>query len=112
MKKYDPFHVKLAVNERDKFVCQICRKDMKQAVVNWRQARPNSHGPEFYAWSRSKPKIEYDHIVPFSRGGLTILENMRTLCKECHKTVTKEFARQRAVERAAKKIEAQATFDL
>jgi 5-methylcytosine-specific restriction endonuclease McrA len=45
--------------------------------------------PDWRAWRRAKPKKpEYDHIVPFSEGGLTVLENMRTLCRPCHKART------------------------
>lgn len=46
----------------------------------------------FKAWAATKPpREEHDHIVPFSEGGLTILENLRTLCGKCHKTRTKEW---------------------
>ena len=34
---------------------------------------------------------EMDHIAPFSEGGLTILENVRTLCVVCHKKRTKKW---------------------
>jgi 5-methylcytosine-specific restriction endonuclease McrA len=39
-----------------------------------------------------------DHIVPVVEGGGACgLENLRTLCKPCHKRVTAELAGRRAV---------------
>ena len=64
---FDPHSVKRAVDKRDKYICQLCY------VVTKRSNR------------------EYDHIKPFSEGGLTILSNMRTLCKRCHKKVTRHW---------------------
>lgn len=34
---------------------------------------------------------EMDHITPFSEGGLTVIENVRTLCVICHKNRTKKW---------------------
>lgn len=33
--------------------------------------------------------FEVDHIVPFSLGGLTTIENLQGVCKSCHKQKTK-----------------------
>jgi len=35
---------------------------------------------------------EADHIVPLSEGGVTTLDNIRTLCVACHKRETKALA--------------------
>lgn len=33
--------------------------------------------------------FEVDHIVPFSLGGSTTIENLQGVCKKCHKQKTK-----------------------
>lgn len=38
---------------------------------------------------------EMDHIIPYSEGGLTVLENVRTLCVVCHKKRTKKWHKDR-----------------
>lgn len=38
---------------------------------------------------------EMDHITPYSEGGLTVLENVRTLCVLCHKKRTKRWHKDR-----------------
>jgi 5-methylcytosine-specific restriction endonuclease McrA len=76
-KTHCPQMVNWAVRQRDKGICQICQLPAK---------RP-----------------EYDHIIPFSKGGNTILENMRTLCTPCHKAVTKAFAAQGRLSGSRKK---------
>lgn len=68
-RKFCPQMVLMAVRQRDKGICQLCFT---------RAIRP-----------------EYDHIQPFSEGGLTVLENMRTVCHKCHKQRTNEWRKQR-----------------
>jgi 5-methylcytosine-specific restriction endonuclease McrA len=36
-----------------------------------------------------------DHILPFAEGGACSLENLRTLCRPCHRKVTKEWITQK-----------------
>ena len=93
-KKYDPYWVKHAIIARDKHICQICGMDIWQAQLAWRRARPVGRfyiHEDFAAWSKARPKEEHDHIVPFSEGGKTVVENMRTLCGACHKKRTAEW---------------------
>ena len=50
-------------------------------------------------WRKNNPdpgKPEYDHIVEFAEGGLTVLENMQTLCRKHHLAKSKAYAAKRA----------------
>jgi 5-methylcytosine-specific restriction endonuclease McrA len=35
------------------------------------------------------PATEVDHIVPLSRGGTDALENLQSLCAQCHEAKTR-----------------------
>lgn len=48
--------------QRDGFRCQICGASADQGA-----------------------KLEVDHIIPVSKGGLTIPQNLRTLCENCNR---------------------------
>lgn len=54
---------KLRILKRDKFKCKICSNS--PAIDN-------------------DCELEIDHIIPFSKGGRTIDENLQTLCKKCN----------------------------
>lgn len=104
-KRYDPYWVKHAIIARDRHICQLCGLDIHAAHLAWRNARPAGGVGEmfvaqFSAWRKARPKEEYDHIVPFSEGGKTVVENMRTLCGACHKKRTAEW---RKAKKEAKK---------
>jgi 5-methylcytosine-specific restriction endonuclease McrA len=103
--KYEPLNVKIATAKRDNGICQRCGLDINAAYTAWRKAEPD-RCIDWNAWCkhhRLEPKPEYDHIIPFCEGGLTVLENMRTLCVECHRKVTKEFHKRRAEARIEKR---------
>jgi len=53
-KRYD-------VLKRDKFACQLCGRTQADGA-----------------------KLEIDHIIPVSKGGKTVDENLQTLCHECN----------------------------
>jgi len=99
-KRYDPYWVKRAVIARDKHICQMCGKDIAKTEREWRNGRPagttHFYDADFQTWRMARPKEEYDHIIPFSEGGKTVLENMRTLCHECHLKRTAEWRKSRA----------------
>lgn len=38
-------------------------------------------------WCGSDQRLECDHIIPVSEGGLPTLENLQTLCVKCHRNV-------------------------
>lgn len=93
VKRFHPFEVRQAVRARDKGVCQICKLDIPAAYQKWRSERPSWQRD--WALKGQGPREEYDHIVPFSEGGLTVLENMRTLCHDCHVVVTTKWRREK-----------------
>ena len=35
--------------------------------------------------------VEYDHIIPFSKGGLTTLSNGQALCKKCNRAKSDKY---------------------
>ena len=68
--------VRPLVFKRDNWTCQLC-------------------GERF--WPEWKGRIEGDHIVEIADGGDEFdMENIQTLCVECHKAKTKEGRRERA----------------
>lgn len=114
---YCPERVIFAVKQRDKGICQICLGSIAQMLKEWKESAPldffekySTHprpvgldghhwtsqewkfvAAEWKAYKQNKPSAEYDHIVPFSEGGDTVLENMRLVCANCHKKRTAEW---------------------
>jgi len=58
-----PLKIRLQVLERDKFRCVFCGKSPATDIG---------------------VKLHIDHIIPFSKGGKTTLDNLQTLCYECN----------------------------
>lgn len=56
-----PLGIRFKVLERDKGKCKLCGRTPEYGV-----------------------KLHVDHITPFSLGGLTVIENLQTLCSECN----------------------------
>ena len=52
--------LRFAVFRRDGYTCQYCGR----------------RGPEY--------PLHVDHVLPWSHGGATVLENLRTACRECN----------------------------
>ncbi len=90
IKRYHPLFVRREAKLRDGSRCKMCGLDCVKAKKKWAKQHPGMVFPEaFKKWMlRKPPKAELDHIIPFSEGGLTVLENMRTLCARCHKKRT------------------------
>lgn len=109
-RKYNPMFVISEVRKRDKDVCCFCDFDLKKAEADWWKSKPDylkSGWNLFQRWQDSKPKMNYDHITPFSEGGMTVLENMRTLCEPCHKKRTKDWHKERRLSRSQQSTTAQ-----
>ena len=62
--RYIPRDIMLKVVRRDNHICQICFK----------------YVPDH--------EIEFDHVIPFSKGGPTTVDNLRLLCRECNRKKT------------------------
>ena len=58
-----PLGIRLKVLDRDNFRCVFCGKSPATDLGT---------------------RLHIDHIVPFSKGGKSILENLQTLCEECN----------------------------
>lgn len=104
--RYNPASVIYAVKRRDNGICAVCLVDIGQQLKDWNRAKFEACNGERYdyalnfEWEKKRPPIaEYDHIIPFSEGGLTVLENMRTLCSVCHKARTAKWHKERAIAR-------------
>ena len=89
--------------ERDKHTCQKCgvgpKKEMRDVVTNYDNVT-RKYQYEIREIS-IPPNIEVHHIVPLSKGGNNQLENLITLCYDCHK---KEHAHDANVARRSAQI--------
>lgn len=91
---FHPAFVISNVRKRDKDICAFCGFDHEKAMDEWWKQKPNAdhYGwQDHHKWIAQKPVVNFDHIIPFSEGGMTVLENMRTLCEPCHKQRTKNW---------------------
>lgn len=93
IERNDPRTIRKLILKRDPFVCRICRLDFKamqpRGAEMWRELQDRGFVPGMRLW-------QIDHIVPLWAGGSRALENLRLLCVPCHKTVTRQQARERA----------------
>jgi 5-methylcytosine-specific restriction enzyme A len=96
------------VHARDKGVCVSCRRDCdalhRKIRVTKRARRMRRMAelglPEYLL--RRRRYWEVDHTIPVVEGGGSCgLENLRTLCWDCHRKVTRELALRRGKIRAA-----------
>ena len=52
---------------RDRYLCAICKRTISDEEIN------------------------YDHIIPWSKGGVTTESNLRVLCADCNRKRGNEF---------------------
>ena len=69
-------------------------------TARWQERPLRAAGWPYRAW---RDWWEMDHIVPYSEGGLTVLENVRTLCVICHRERSGKQAKERAARKRASK---------
>lgn len=107
----DPGYVRKCVMERDLGVCAACQLDtvaLKREVMDqWAKGgRHWIHLLEGKGFDGYRSLWEADHIVPVIEGGGECgLENYRTLCQKCHKTVTRELRHRLALRRSEERTE-------
>jgi len=59
--RYIPFHMKIRVVRRDNYTCQKCKKHLRD------------------------DEVEFDHIIPVSKGGSSEEHNIRLTCFDCNR---------------------------
>jgi 5-methylcytosine-specific restriction protein A len=90
-----PGYAKELVAKRDDGICEICRKDCFADLRNT---------PAFRYIRRRLRRFDMDHRIPVIEGGGSCgLENLRTLCRPCHRVVTAALAARRAFRRKSRK---------
>lgn len=62
-----PMATKIKVVRRDRYLCAICKRTISDEEIN------------------------YDHIIPWSKGGATTESNLRVLCADCNRKRGNEF---------------------
>ena len=89
-------YAKMHVAKRDDGICALCRVDTFAAL----RPLPNREFPS----REARRCFDMDHIVPVVEGGGACgLDNLRTLCRPCHRAVTAELQKRRAAARRAAK---------
>lgn len=78
---------------REGGVCQLCGTDT--VTISYVRAVPASERSSYVRTG----EWEADHIVPIAEGGPLVRENLRTLCKPCHRAETKKLRARMAARR-------------
>ena len=85
-KKAIPSKLKSQVVLRDKGICQICGKRGEIVDLGWEVKAYEGKGHSY------QHCFEIDHIIPESKGGQAILDNLQLLCRHCNRSKgTKEM---------------------
>ena len=86
MTEISQFNVSSKQNSKSKKMCQ--QKERRKMTPRLRYTVLNRDGFKCVICGRTVEdgiKLHVDHIKPVSKGGLTVLDNLRTLCDECNK---------------------------
>ncbi len=97
----DPGYLREQVFERDGGLCALCRTDTQGAYAELKRARGAHRIKLLQRWSLKRltrrSLWDADHIVPVVEGGGECdLENIRTLCLNCHRRETVELRKRLA----------------
>lgn len=65
--RYISFETRMKIARRDNYKCQICGKSLRDEELN------------------------FDHIIPWSKGGSSDGENIRVLCESCNSSRSNQF---------------------
>jgi 5-methylcytosine-specific restriction endonuclease McrA len=88
----DPGYLREKVFERDKGVCALCGTDTEALRKHKRKLDYAARRLFEKKWGKRRSLWDADHVVPVAEGGGECdLDNMRTLCLECHRKVTAEL---------------------
>lgn len=96
-KRFQPTALRRAVANRDEGVCALCSRDcgaIDNALLRLRMVASDV-GAQWasllgVAWKNANPHStwEADHVSPLCEAGVDSLDNLRTLCRWCHKAET------------------------
>jgi len=92
----DPGYLREQVLARDRGICALCLTDTIRAFADLKRARGTHRIRQLNRWGLKKLSRrtlwDADHILPVVEGGGECdLDNLRTLCIICHRTVTAEL---------------------
>ncbi len=87
----DPGHLRQRVLERDSGVCAACGLDCVGEYLRIKRLRGPAKAKALLVWKAGNRKSlwDADHIVAVAEGGGECdLDNLRTLCLQCHRAHT------------------------